>query len=245
MDRTFTVTGMKSSACVGRVTKALLPFAEKVHVTLDPPRAVVRGVHSDASLEVMQIALAGAGKYTMAIAPPTFGAAVVGDIGAGQSESTFATYKPWLLIVGFVIGVTWLLHLQTPGRPWREWMSDFLAGYFLAFSFFKLLNLNGFVQAFRGYDLVAMRIDAYAWIYPFIELALGVAYLTRWQPSLTPVAALVVMLVSAAGIVNALRKRQLVECAALGTVFKLPLSKLTLAEHLTVAMMAVLMMSHV
>lgn len=238
MDKTFTLSGMHCGACVGRTTKALSGFADKVQVTLDPPQAVLRGVHSDASLEVMQIALAGAGKYTMAAAVPTFAANTAADVGDGF----FATYKPSLLIVGFLVGVTSLLHAQTPGRPWHEWMSDFMAGFFLVFSFFKLLNLSGFVQAYRGYDLIAARSVAYAWAYPFIELALGVAYLTRWQPQITHWATLAVMLVSAVGVLNALRKRQLIECACLGTVFKLPMSKVTLFEDLGMAAMAAVML---
>ncbi len=239
MDKTFTLSGMHCGACVGRATKALAGFADKVQVTLSPPQAVLRGLHSDASLEVMQIALAGAGKYSMAPATPTFGANTSADVG----EGFFATYKPLLLIVGFLVGITSLVHAQTPGRHWHEWMSDFMAGFFLVFSFFKLLNLSGFVQAYRGYDLIAAKSAAYAWAYPFIELALGVAYLTRWQPQLTHWATLAVMLVSAAGVLNALRKRQLIECACLGTVFKLPMSKVTLIEDLSMAVMAALMLA--
>ena len=48
MDKTFTLSGMHCGACVGRTTKALSGFADKVQVTLDPPQAVLRGVHSDA-----------------------------------------------------------------------------------------------------------------------------------------------------------------------------------------------------
>lgn len=243
MDKTFKLEGMHCGGCVSRITKALTPFADKVQVTLDPPQAVLRGTHSDASLEVMQIALAGAGKYTMAPALPTFGASASADTGAGDSEGFFATYKPLLLIVAFLVGVTALVHTQTPGRHWHEWMADFMAGFFLVFSFFKLLNLDGFAQAYRGYDLIAARSTAYAYAYPFIELALGIAYLIRWQPQLTHWTTLVVMLLSAAGVLNALRKRQLIECACLGTVFKLPMSKVTLIEDLSMAAMAAVMLA--
>ena len=243
MDKTFTIEGMHCGGCVSRITKSLSGFADKVQVTLDPPRAVLRGVHSDASLEVMQIALAGAGKYTMAPALPAFVANAPADNGAGDSDGFFATYKPLLLIFGFLVGVTWLIDARTPGRHWHEWMSDFMAGFFLVFSFFKLLNMSGFVQAYRGYDLLGARSTAYAYSYPFIELALGVAYLTRWQPQITYWATLVVMGVSTAGVLNALRKRQLIECACLGTVFKLPMSKVTLIEDLSMASMAAVMLT--
>jgi len=246
MDKTFTIDGMRGSGCVARITRSLSGFADKVQVTLEPPRAVLRGVHADASLEVMQIALAGAGRYTMAPALPVFGANAVADTGAGERAGWFAMYKPLLLIFAFLIGAIWLIHvnapIQTPARDWHAWLPDFMAGYFLVFSFFKLLNLNGFVQAFQGYDLIGARLRAYAMAFPFIELGLGVAYLIRWQPQITQWTTLVLMLVSAAGLINALRKRQLLECASLGTVFKLPMSKLTLAENLSMAAMAALML---
>jgi copper chaperone CopZ len=239
MDKALEISGMHCQSCVARVTKALSPFAREVKVTLDPPRAVLRNVDADASLEVLNIAVAGAGKYTVEIDKNSFVPPIAsGDEGAGL----FGVYKPLLLIVGFLFGVTLLIHLRVPGRSWHEWMSDFMAGFFLVFSFFKLLNLSAFAQAYRGYDLIASRSMGYAYAYPFIELALGVAYLIRWNPVATNWITLAVMLLSAAGVVNALRKRQLIECACLGTVFKLPMSKVTLIEDLSMAAMAAAML---
>ncbi len=58
----------------------------------------------------MQRALAGAGNYTMVPALPAFVANAPADTGAGDAEGFFVTYKPLLLIVGFLVGVTWLIH---------------------------------------------------------------------------------------------------------------------------------------
>jgi copper chaperone CopZ len=239
MDKALTVSGMHCGACVARVTKALTPFAREVSVTLEPPRALLRNVDSDATLDVLNIAVAGAGKYTVDNAPQ-FG--VTADAGGDAANGWVATYKPLLLIVAFLLGVTWLIHTRTSGRVWHEWMSDFMAGFFLVFAFFKLLNLSGFVRAYRGYDLIASRSKAYAYLYPFVELALGVAYLIRWNPVATHWVTLIVMLVSAAGVLNALRRGHIIECACLGTVFRLPMSKVTLIEDLSMAVMAAAML---
>jgi copper chaperone CopZ len=240
MDRVLTISGMHCQACVARVTRALTPFAQKVEVTLDPPRAVLRNPDADASLDVLNIAAAGAGKYTLELDQnAAYRPMNQGDAASGW----FATYKPLLLIVGFLLLVTLLIHSRVPGRSWHEWMNDFMAGFFLVFSFFKLLNLSAFAQAYRGYDLIAAKSSAYAYAYPFIELALGIAYLIRWNPVATNWITLAVMLVSAAGVLNALRKRQLIECACLGTVFKLPMSKVTLIEDLSMAVMAAAMLA--
>jgi copper chaperone CopZ len=239
MDRALTISGMHCQSCVARVTKALTPFAQKVEVTLEPPRAILRNIDSDASLDVLNIAAAGAGKYILEIESNSLiRPEALGDGASGW----FTTYKPLLLIVGFLLFVTLLIHSRIPGRSWHEWMNDFMAGFFIVFSFFKLLNLSAFANAYRGYDLIAAKSAAYAYAYPFIELALGVAYLIRWNPVATNWITLVVMLLSAAGVLNALRKRQLIECACLGTVFKLPMSKVTLIEDLSMAAMAAAML---
>jgi len=39
MQQVFRIEGMHCGGCVSRVSKALAPLAEQVHVTLDPPQA--------------------------------------------------------------------------------------------------------------------------------------------------------------------------------------------------------------
>lgn len=64
-------------------------------------------------------------------------------------------------------------------------MNIFMAGFFLTFSFFKMLDLNGFAESYSMYDIVAKKIKAWGYIYAFIELGLGIAYATNFQPLVT------------------------------------------------------------
>ena len=121
-------------------------------------------------------------------------------------------------------------------------MSNFMGGFFVAFSFFKLLDLRGFVDAFQSYDVVAKPIRAYGYAYPFIELALGVAYLVRFAPIATNVVTLIVMLAGLVGVSKALVETRTIQCACLGTVFNLPMSKVTLIEDALMAGMAIVML---
>ena len=98
-------------------------------------------------------------------------------------------------------------------------MANFMGGFFLAFSFFKLLNLRGFADAYQTYDVLARPGRAYGYVYPFIELTLGVAYLVRFIPLLTNLVTLVVMLTSIVGVTQALLQKRRIQCACLGTVF--------------------------
>jgi len=121
-------------------------------------------------------------------------------------------------------------------------MQNFMAGFFLVFGFFKVINLRGFADAYQMYDLVAKRSRAYALLYPFLELALGLAYLLSFQLLFTSIITLVVMGVSAVGVGNELRKKNQIVCGCLGAVFKIPMTKVTFFEDLLMAGMALWML---
>src|SRR5690606_4893191 len=113
--------------------------------------------------------------------------------------------------------------------------------FFLVFSFFKLLKLNAFAEGYRTYDLIARRFPAYAYVYPFIELGLGLAFVTGVAPLAVNIITLVVMGVSSLGVVQSLLRKTQFQCACLGTVIQLPLSKVTLFEDLLMVVMSAAM----
>jgi hypothetical protein len=146
------------------------------------------------------------------------------------------------LLLFFLVGIVGIIELQASNVAWERAMQNFMGGFFLAFSFFKLLDLRGFADSYRMYDVVAIRIPAYGYVYPFIELLLGVAYVTAFHPIATNLATLVVMSVSAIGVVQSLLEKRKIRCACLGTVFNLPMSTVTLVEDSTMIAMAAVML---
>jgi uncharacterized membrane protein YphA (DoxX/SURF4 family) len=70
------------------------------------------------------------------------------------------------------------------------------------FSFFKLLNLQGFAESYSTYDIVAGKWSSWGYVYAFIELALGVAFLTGFAPLITNAVTFVVMSVSIIGVLQ-------------------------------------------
>lgn len=176
---------------------------------------------------------------------------VVGEVLAETSPSLAAppgtaepktSYYPLGLILLYIVGVTGLVEAASGSFDWMRAMNHFMAGFFLVFSFFKLLNLPAFADAYAGYDIVAARRRSYGFAYPFIELALGVAYLTGFQPLVTNSVTLVVMGVSTVGVVKSLLARRKIRCACLGSVFNLPMSYVTLTEDLLMVVMAAVML---
>jgi len=152
------------------------------------------------------------------------------------------SYYPIFLLFGFLVLGTGLLEVGAGTFAWPRAMARFMGGFFLAFAFFKLLDVRAFADAFAGYDVIAGRWRAYALAYPFLELLLGAAYLSGFQPALTNAATLVVMSVGTTGVVRTVLARRKIRCACLGAVFNLPMSSVTLAEDgLMVAMAAVML----
>ncbi len=151
------------------------------------------------------------------------------------------SYFPLILIVTYLLVVTGTIELAFGTWDWMRAMSHFMAAFFLVFSFFKLLNLSAFASSYAGYDILAKNFPLYGYIYPWIELGLGLAFLTGWNPILVNVVTLVVMGISTVGVVQSLLAKRKIRCACLGAVFNLPMSYVTLIEDLTMAVMSLFM----
>ena len=149
------------------------------------------------------------------------------------------TYYPLILLGTFLFGVVGLAELRLGAFDPTRAMQNFMGAFFLAFAFFKLLDLRGFADSYRMYDIVAQRIPSYGFVYPFIELALGAAYIAGIQPTAVNLTTLVVMSVSSIGVIQSVLQKRKIRCACLGTVFNLPMSTVTLVEDgLMIAMAA-------
>ena len=157
-----------------------------------------------------------------------------------QFVSGLRAYYPIFLITAYIIGVVSINNFHGQEIDWHGWMNQFMAGFFLVFSAFKLLDIHGFAEGYSTYDLLARRWYAYGYIYPFIELSLGILYLTQWLPTATQLATVIIMGFSSFGVINSLLKKQKLQCACLGTVLKVPLSSITLIEDLTMVVLAAL-----
>ena len=124
------------------------------------------------------------------------------------------------------------------GWTWMSWMHDFMGFFLVVFSMFKFFNMEGFADGFQMYDLLAKPFRPYAYIYPCIELGLGLGYLAHWQPMGIYTATVAVMVFGSLGVFNALRKGLDLECACMGTVLSVPLSTVALVEDFGMAAMA-------
>lgn len=148
-----------------------------------------------------------------------------------------------LALVFIVIAAAATVMSTTVEFHWTSWMRWFMGGFFLVFGSFKLIGYEMFVQMFPRYDIIGKRYKLYNYLYPFIELSLGVAYILDVLPFLRDSITLFIMLIGAYGIAKSLlRSGPKFHCACLGGIIKLPLSTVTLIEDLLMAVMAALML---
>jgi len=153
-----------------------------------------------------------------------------------------ADYLPLLVILALTLLSAVALQHSFGHWSWSVWMNDFMGFFLVVFSMFKFFDMEGFADGFHMYDLLAMRVRSYAFVYPFLEFGLGLAYLARWHLGAVYIATIVLMLWGAAGVVRALIKGLDLNCACMGTVLKAPLSTVALIEDLGMAVMAAVML---
>merc|ERR1712224_1168815 len=122
------------------------------------------------------------------------------------------------------------------------WMRHFMAGVFIVFAFFKLLNLQGFANSYSMYDIVAAKWKTWGYIYPFVELALGLLYLTNIAPLVTNLSTFLILGISSIGVIKSNLDKRKIKCACLGDVFNLPMSTVTIVEDLSMIGMSLIML---
>lgn len=237
MTHTYNVTGMTCSSCEAKVKSALLTLPDITSATVSKAdNTAIISMSKHISLSDLQQAIGGTeSKYTITAANH--------NESVEQAKSWLDIYKPIILIFGYIAGVTLLIQLLNPHFLIMEWMRHFMAGFFLVFSFFKLLNLSGFAESYVMYDVLAKRIPAWAYAYAFIELALGVAYVVNFNPFVTNLTTLVVMSISIIGVLQSVLNKQKIQCACLGAVFNLPMSTVTIIEDALMIVMSAYMLT--
>ncbi len=241
MTHTYTISGMTCQKCVAKVKSELLRIGDisEAEVKLDAPQATIT-MQRHVSTESLQTALTRAGNYTITETGSTTHQAD----NSIDERSWLATYKPLLLVFGFILLVSLAAQAGSQHFMWEAWMQDFMAGFFLAFSFFKFLDLKGFAESYSSYDIIARRWRGWGYVYAFIELALGIAFLVRFAPIVTNSVTVLVMSISIIGVLQSVLAKRKIQCACLGAVFNLPMSTVTIVEDGLMIAMSAIMLIH-
>ena len=139
MKHTYNISGMTCGNCVAKAKNALLKIGDisEADVQLQAPQATI-SMQNHIPLKTLQAALTQAGNYIITEA----GSEKNSSVQEEETRSWIEIYKPILLIFGYLLGITLLVEYMNGGFMLMRWMNNFMAGFFLTFSFFKLLNLT-------------------------------------------------------------------------------------------------------
>jgi hypothetical protein len=121
-------------------------------------------------------------------------------------------------------------------------MHAYMGVLLVLFALLKIFDLEGFANGFAMYDLIAKRYPAWGYIYPFVELALGLAFFAFFWPTATYIVTIMVFTSGAVGVVLALQRGLNIACACMGSVLLVPLSTVTLTEDVLMVAMAIMLL---
>ena len=218
---TFAISGMTCDGCARKVEATLKAIASSAVVTLKPPQVKIVG----ATVMQMNAALVAVGKYRVSESSPAF-----------VIPRFVKAYYPLFLVMALIALVS------LSANSFMGWMMSFMAGFYIVFGAFKLLDVPAFANSYARYDVIAKHFKPWGYAYPFIELALGFAFLFGYNMITLSWIALVLSVVGAIGVIQANLNKQTIQCACLGTVFQLPMSVVTIVENLGMAAMAAWML---
>ena len=243
MKHTYKISGMTCGNCKATIEKNLneLQEVEGVEVDLEKGEATIS---MNKHIDTAELQKALPSKYSISEmkAKNVFASASASSFEIEEEKSKLQQLKPLLLILFYIAVASVLLHYKN--WNWGEAMLDFMGLFYIVFSFFKMLDLKGFPDSFRMYDPLAKRVPVYAWIYPFIETALGLMFLMRFEVKLALIVTLIVLGITTIGVTKTLLDKKSIRCACLGTALKLPMTEATFIENAIMIVMATIMLTN-
>jgi len=237
MKHVYRVSGMTCNGCKNSVEKSLSEIENIKHVSVDLEKETV-AIKMKQHLEVAVLQNVLSEKFTITELKDNHTNKSVN--AEAEEKSTIKQLYPLFLIFAFITTAAVLININ----PWNtsEFMLTFMGLFYVVFSFFKLLDVKGFAMSFSMYDPLAKTIPSYGLVYPFIELALGIFFLMRFQIIAALLITLVILGVTTIGVTKSLLDKKAIKCACLGAVLNLPMTKATFIENTIMIVMAIFML---
>ena len=233
MKTIFKISGMTCNGCRSTVENKLssLDGIDNVQVDLSNGEAII---YSKNPISFSLISNSLPSKYK-----------VINNGDAKDNEivksSKIKQLLPLFIIFGYISITSMLLNF-------KEWnsinaMLDFMGLFYIIFSFFKILDIKGFSTSFKMYDPIAKKITTYGYIYPFIEILLGLMFLTRVEVNIALLITIIILGITSVGVTQTLLNKRKINCACLGTTLKLPMTEATFIENAIMIIMAIVLLT--
>lgn len=244
MTYTYKIKGMTCGGCKAEVEKYLGKVEKVTNVIVNLEKAEAEVTMSGhIATEILKKALPEKYLLSEKEIKNVFDSLKKSSFEMEQEKSKLKQLKPLLIIIFYIATASVLLHYKN--WSWGAFMLDFMGLFYIVFSFFKMLDLKGFPESFKMYDPLAKSVSAYAYVYPFIETALGLMFLMRINVEIALIVTLVVLGITTIGVTKTLLDKKSIRCACLGTALKLPMTEATFIENAIMIIMAMLMLSNI
>lgn len=239
MTHEYKVEGMTCKACKAKVEQALKsdPNIEEVTVNLEEGEATI-SMKKHLDIQALNELIPEA--YTIKEKEKTITKTPASSFESPTEKSKLEQLKPLLIILFYIAAASNLMHYKN--WEMQTVMLDFMGLFFIVFSFFKMLDLQGFPSSFRMYDPLAKRVPVYAKVYPFIETVLGLMFLFRFQINFALIATIIVLGITTVGVTKTLLDKKAIRCACLGTALKLPMTEATFIENAIMLVMSIVLL---
>ena len=145
----------------------------------------------------------------------------------------FNDKKPLIIALFVVIASSICLSINSDRHDsFNKFLSYYMGMFFIVFSFLKLLSVKGFASSFSKYDIISKKIYKYSLIYPFIELFLGLYYLSGNTTLFVSIFVILIMLSQTYGVTKIVFNKKNIRCACMGEAISLNISEVTLLENI-------------
>jgi copper chaperone CopZ len=237
MKQTYTIKGMTCGGCKTSVEKHIggVEFVTNVEVSLEMEEVTITLEHP-ISIDIFKKVLPE--KFNLFEKSYKSRIQDISSISEKEQEVSKVKQLQPLFIILFYLATTVIFLNYKDWNP-REMMFDFMGLFFIVFSFFKMLDLKNFPTSFSMYDPLAEKILFYGWVYPFIEIALGLMFLVRFELNIALYVTIVILGITTFGVTKTLMNKKNIQCACLGTALKLPMTEATLIENALMLSMSI------
>lgn len=123
-----------------------------------------------------------------------------------------------------------------------EWIRWFMGGFMIIFGGLKLLGIEVFIKVFPLYDLIAKRIRPYKYLYPLLQVFLGMLFLAGIFTLFRDIVTIAIGLSGLIGMIQIVSKRGPIRLSYLGTIIRLRFSTVTLLENSIMVVLGILML---
>ena len=114
----------------------------------------------------------------------------------------------------------------------RDLFKNYMGFILIIFGLLKLYDLKNFSKIFSKYDLISKNFKIYAFIYPFLEIILGILMINNINLQEVNLITFIIIVSSLVSVSLSLFKGEQLRCGCLGSFFHIPLSYITISENI-------------